>query len=518
MNLSHKELSQLEQKGISIQKLKAQLKVFEEGMPFMHLDSAATIGNGILKFNDEDSNKAIRYFDTNKGTLELLKFVPASGAATRMFKSLFAFIKGFNLGEETINAYINRTEDVTLRLFLIGIEKLPFYEKVLGQAKTYFPNFDNENQDCKNYYFIKTLLDKDKFNYGAFPKGLIPFHVKDGELLTAFEEHLIESYLYASNSNKAKLHFTISKTHYEKFKAEIKRIISKVERNTGVAFDISMSFQKEETDTIAVTLQNEIFKLNNGDMLFRPAGHGALIENLNDVDADVIFVKNIDNVVVSQYQEEMAQQKKLLAGVLIENQQISFNYLNELDQFSGEEQGLNSILKFAQDKLNVKVSSEFENFKLEAKVSYLKSVLNRPIRVCGMVKNEGEPGGGPFWTKNQSGQVSLQIVESAQIDLNRPSQAKIVEQATHFNPVDLVCGTKNYKGEKFNLLDFVDYKAGFITHKSVEGRPVKALELPGLWNGSMSNWNTIFVEVPLSTFNPVKTVADLLKPGHQIKS
>lgn len=518
MNLSHKDLHQLEHKGITIQKLEQQLNTFKKGMPFMNLESAAIVGNGILKLNAEDSKNAINVFETQKKNLELLKFVPASGAATRMFKSLFRFIEEFNPEKETINAFINRTKDNTLQLFLVGIEKLPFYNLVVDKTKTFYPDYVEVNQDLQNYYFVKTMLDSNKLNYGAFPKGLIPFHVKNEELLTAFEEHLIEAYLYASNETHAKLHFTVSKSHQSKFKEEIERILPKVEKETGIRFDISMSFQKEETDTIAVTLDNDIFRLKNDTMLFRPAGHGALIENLNDIDADVIFVKNIDNVVVCQYQKEVSEYKKLLAGILIENQQKSFKYLKVLNEFSGSDAEIEEIVGFVQENLNVKISSEFVHYTLESKVFFLQSILNRPIRVCGMVKNEGEPGGGPFWTKSLSGKVSLQIVESAQMDLQNSGQAKIIEDATHFNPVDLVCGTKNYKGEKFNLLDFVDYNAGFITEKSVEGRAVKGLELPGLWNGSMSNWNTIFVEVPLSTFNPVKTVADLLKPAHQIKS
>lgn len=341
--------------------------------------------------------------------------------------------------------------------------------------------------------------------------------IKINLVATAFGEHLYESALYSSDDESTKLHFTISEKHEHKFDEEFTRIEEKVELKTDSRFEISFSYQKESTDTIAVTPKNKPFRNDDGTLLFRPSGHGALIENLNDLEADIIFIKNIDNVVTYKYKEEVAKYKKVLAGILFEVQKQAFKYLDLLDNGDLSENQLIEIAEFLVNKMNVKISSEFEKYSLKYQIEYLTEKLNRPIRVCGMVKNEGEPGGGPFWVKDESGNISLQIVESAQINKKSKRQKEILKNATHFNPVDLVCGIKNHKGEKFDLRKFVDPKTAFITMKTKTGKDLKALELPGLWNGSMANWNTIFVEVPLITFNPVKTVNDLLKAPHQIK-
>jgi len=296
----------------------------------------------------------------------------------------------------------------------------------------------------------------------------------------------------------------------------INSISSIVEKKTNTKFNISFSYQKESTDTIAVTTKNELFREEDGSLLFRPSGHGALLENLNDLNADVIFIKNIDNVVVINLEKEVGQYKKMLAGVLLKVQEQAFIYQKDLDNKDVNEEDLINIAQFLSNKMNITISSEFEKYSTKYQIEYLAEKLNRPIRVCGMVKNEGEPGGGPFWVKEENGNISLQIVESAQIDKKNKLQKDILKKATHFNPVDLVCGIKNYKGETFDLTKFVDPKTAFITIKTKVGKDIKALELPGLWNGSMANWNSIFVEVPLLTFNPVKTVNDLLKPQHQI--
>ncbi|MGB1307838.1 MAG: DUF4301 family protein, partial [Oceanihabitans sp.] len=365
--------------------------------------------------------------------------------------------------------------------------------------------------------FIKTMLDADKLNYGFYPKGLLPFHEYKDHVSTAFEEHLFEAALYASANQQANLHFTISEKHKHIFDAEFKRIEEIVEAKTNTKFHITFSYQSQATDTIAVTPKNQPFLEDNGDLLFRPSGHGALLNNLNALNADVIFIKNIDNVVVFKYENEVAQYKKMLAGILLEIQEQAFLYLKELEANNLSESKLVEIAKFLKNKMQIVISSEFEKYSHTYQIAYLIEKLNRPIRVCGMVKNEGEPGGGPFWVKDENGKISLQIVESAQIDKKNKAQKSILKNATHFNPVDLVCGTKNYKGEKFNLHNFTDPKTAFITMKTKTGKDLKALELPGLWNGAMAYWNSIFVEVPLSTFNPVKTVTDLLKATHQIK-
>ena len=519
MSFSSLDIKQIEKKGLTVNKVKAQIETFKSGLPFSNLIAAATINDGIVRLSEKEIEEKIAYFEAKRNVVSMLKFVPASGAATRMFKFLFLFMEEFSQENETLNSYVNKFKNKDLSIFLVGIEKLPFYSEVVNHIEKTHSNYKKLSIEKKIVLFVKTMLDEDKLNYGNFPKGLLPFHTyKNNRAVTAFEEHLFEAALYASSNNKAALHFTISEQHDTKFKTEFTRIKELVELATGVQFDISFSYQKELTDTIAVTLKDKPFREANGKLLFRPSGHGALIENLNDLNADVIFVKNIDNVVVYSFKEEVAKYKKVLAGVLLDVQERAFHYLKRLEDEGISCSELIEIAEFLLNKLKVRISPEFEKYKDKYQIEYLRDKLNRPIRVCGMVKNEGEPGGGPFWVKGEGYRVSLQIVESAQINSKNKQQKQIIKSATHFNPVDLVCGVKDYKGNKFDLGNFVDPKAGFITQKTKLGKELKALELPGLWNGSMANWNTIFVEVPLITFNPVKTVNDLLKTTHQIKS
>ncbi|WP_298754273.1 DUF4301 family protein [uncultured Psychroserpens sp.] len=518
MNFSEKDILQIETKGLTVQKVEQQIRLFENGIPFSNLVSEATIDNGILRLSNEENTRLIFRFEAKKDAISILKFVPASGAATRMFKFLYPFLDKYDFKKKSINSYINTNKNKDLSIFFVGLEKFPFYNIVRARLKEENPNFDELSIDEQGFKFVQMMLDSDKLDYGNFPKGLLPFHeYKNQVISTAFEEHLYESALYSSSDEPTRLHFTISEKHNHKFDEEFARIEKKVEDKTGSKFDISFSYQKESTDTIAVTPKNKPFRNENGSLLFRPSGHGALIENLNDLDADIVFIKNIDNVVTYKYKTEVAKYKKVLAGMLIEIQEQAFKYLNVLDDDNLSEELLIEIAEFLANKLNVKISSEFEKYSRKYQIEYLAEKLNRPIRVCGMVKNEGEPGGGPYWIKDESGNTSLQIVESAQINKKSKHQKDILKGATHFNPVDLVCSVKNHRGEKFDLRKFVDPKAAFISMKTKTGKDLKALELPGLWNGSMANWNTIFIEVPLITFNPVKTVNDLLKAPHQIK-
>lgn len=518
MIFSDKDIQQIERKGLTLKKVERQIELFEHGIPFANLVSEATIDSGILRLSETDIQQFMSHFESKKDNISILKFVPASGAATRMFKFLYSFLDEYNLEKESINSYINRHKNQDLSLFFIGLDKFPFYHTVSEKLQKSHSDFDSLSINEQRLKFVKMMLDQDKLDYGNSPKGLMPFHeYKKQVVSTAFEEHLYESALYSSNNESTKLHFTISEKHNHKFDEEFSRIEQKVEEITGSKFDISFSYQKESTDTIAVTPKNKPFREDDGSLLFRPSGHGALIENLNDLTADIIFIKNIDNVVTYKYKDEVAKYKKVLAGILLNVQEQVFKYLNVLGETNVSEEQLIEIGEFLVNQLNVKISSEFEKYSLRYQIEYLAEKLNRPIRICGMVKNEGEPGGGPFWIKDESGSISLQIVESAQINKKSKHQKQILKNATHFNPVDLVCGTKNYKGEKFDLKKFVDKKAAFISMKTKTGKDLKALELPGLWNGSMANWNTVFVEVPLITFNPVKTVNDLLKAPHQIK-
>ncbi|TYB70715.1 DUF4301 family protein [Bizionia gelidisalsuginis] len=516
MSFSIKHTKEIENKGLSVQAVNKQLELFKAGLPFMFLKSAASIGNGILSLSSKEKTFFSDYYMSHKDDLDIVKFVPASGAATRMFKFLFEFLESYNPKKESVNSFLNKNNATELPLFFVGLEKFSFYKLLLDETKALHCNFSDLSSDEKRVLLIKTLLDADKLNYSFYPKGLLPFHKYKTSIATAFEEHLYEAAAYAASNNVAKLHFTISKAHKSIFEKEFKRIQNYVENKTKTTFTISFSYQNETTDTIAVTPDNKPFLDVDGSLCFRPSGHGALLSNLNDFEGDLMFIKNIDNVVVCRFVDEVAENKKVLAGVLLETQKQAFSYLKELKNETLSEQRVIEIARFLQRKLNVIISSEFEKYSLKYQIEYLETKLNRPIRVCGMVKNEGEPGGGPFWVKDEGGHLSLQIVESSQIDKENKQQLLILKNATHFNPVDIVCGIKDYKGETFDLSKFVDHKAAFITPKTHLGKALKALELPGLWNGGMSNWNTIFVEVPTDTFNPVKTVNDLLKIKHQV--
>ncbi|WP_106790945.1 DUF4301 family protein [Aquimarina sp. Aq78] len=517
MNITDKDIKLIKSKGLTIDKVLSQIEIFKNEIPFVALRSAATLDNGILKFSEHYHSELTKLYDSRVSHLDTIKFVPASGAATRMFKDLFRFLDNYDFKKESLNSYTNHEKANAIRLFLIGLEKFPFYDIVMEKVKSAYPKFRSLSEGKQLYIFVEMMLKEKGLNYGTFPKGLFPFHKYDDSIATSFEEHLYEAAGYnANNKGDSKLHFTISKEHLEAFKGEFERIKKKVEEKTNTSFSITYSFQKTETDTIAVTEDNEPFRKEDGCLLFRPGGHGALIENLNDLDGDIIYIKNIDNVVVRKYQDEVSGYKKVLAGKLIEIQDEVFRVLNAIDEKKPSEAELKDIKKFLVKQLNVRLPLDFDKFSDTYKLQFLRESLNRPIRVCGMVINEGEPGGGPFWIKRENGRLVLQIIEAPQIDKKDRRQEEILGNATHFNPVDLVCGVRDYNGNKFNLLDFVDPDAGFITEKTMNGKILKALELPGLWNGAMANWISVFVEVPLTTFNPVKTVNDLLKSAHQV--
>jgi hypothetical protein len=353
-------------------------------------------------------------------------------------------------------------------------------------------------------------LAPDYFNFSNKPKATLPFHKYKTHIATPVDEHLNECIHYA-NSN---MHFTVSESHQKQFESVVNSIKNEIEKESGTSLHINYSYQNKSTDTLAVDFENNPFRDENGKLFFRPGGHGALIENLNNLDADIIFIKNIDNVIQNNI-NKIALYKKALAGILIELQQQVFKYLHAIDADEIQQENGWEILLFLQEKLNISIPNSFYQLSFEDKMTEIKAILNKPIRVCGMVKNEGEAGGGPFWVKDEKGSISLQIVESSQVDLSDENQRGILNASTHFNPVDIVCGIKNYKKEKFDLTQFVDHNSGFIVEKTTFERGIKSYELPGLWNGAMAKWITVFVQVPLITFNPVKTVNDLLKPAHQ---
>ncbi len=516
MGFSKKDLEQIEKKGLTPKKVEQQIAIFKRGNVVVNIREAATLKNGILAVSEEEKQELIDLFKGRKDKLDILKFVPASGAATRMFKAFYQFLEEFDPEEENLEDYVERKNDPKLELFFSRMKDLPFYDKVLGILNEKYSDFEHLSDDKQQLLFVKTMLKRDGLDLGDQPKGLVPFHKYEDHLASAFEEHLREAVDYAASGEKVRIHFTVSEEHRQKFEAEAKAVIPALEKETGKQFQITYSYQDPETDTIAVTKENEPFRDENGDLFFRPGGHGALIENLNAQVADIIFIKNIDNVVIPKNREILAANKEMLAGKLLELQEKIFSCLQQLEKELSQND-LEEMITFVQKELNSGLSIDFDQLSTEEKVAALKRKLNRPLRVCGMVKNEGEPGGGPFWVTHKDGEISLQIVESSQIDHENYQQSKIAQEATHFNPVDIVCSFKNYKGQKFDLRDFIDEETSFIANKTKDGQELKALELPGLWNGAMSNWITIFVEVPIETFNPVKTVADLLKPTHLVK-
>ena len=505
---------QIYEHGIPLAKVQDQLTIYKNGIAKTILDRPATIGDGIRHLSSEEFIKIAAFFEATKTHLKLKTLVPASGAATRMFKFLNEFLKDYHYNTESINAYINRKRDLELSLFIVGMEKFPFFKAIDQQLRTDFSDFEFWSSDQKNYYFITYLLHSDYFDFASKPKGVLPFHDYVDHVATPFEEHLNESVTYAAVQQKSYLHFTITQAHqtlFEKLEQELK---STIEKQSNTTIEIGYSYQDKATDSVTVDANNNLVKNQNNELLFRPGGHGALIENLNALDADLVFIKNIDNVIQNQM-DAIALYKKGLAGILIELQQRIFKQLEAIQQQQVSTSEVDKIVTFVENELSIKMIKGFPEFTFENKIKELIGVLDRPIRVCGMVKNEGEPGGGPFWVIDDKGKTTLQIVESSQMDLKNEKQQNILDNATHFNPVDLVCGIKNYKNQKFDLSQFVDHNSGFIVERTLGNDTIKSYELPGLWNGAMAKWITVFVEVPMVTFNPVKNVNDLLKPAHQ---
>lgn len=440
------DLQQLAQHGITVERAKEQLQQLRDGFPSLNILAPASVKKGILRLTKSQQESYIQIWQNYLNEVhDVVKFVPASGAASRMFKDLFAYLDN---GEVT----------ASVQEFMEGMSRFPFAQELQGK----------EGQEA-----VRHLLYT--MNYGHLPKGLLLFHsYRDGARTPAME-HLVEGALYAASNGKVKIHFTVSKEHLPLFRQHVAEAIQKMEKKYRVKYEITFSLQHPSTDTLAANPDGTPFRNADGTLLFRPGGHGALIRNLGDIHADVVFIKNIDNVVPDKLKKSTVRWKQIIAGVLIEEQQRVFSRLK--DPTISEEE---------------------------------KQQLRRPIRVCGVVKNTGEPGGGPFLVQEEDGSISYQILESSQI-----TDKELMKKSTHFNPVDLVCAIRDEEGHPYPLQDYVDPTTAFISEKSKDGKVLKALELPGLWNGAMAKWNTLFVEVPINTFNPVKTVNDLLRPQHQ---
>lgn len=473
------DLSQIAQHGLTEETVRRQIENFRRGFPPLPVVRAATAGDGVRVLTAAETAAAAARYDARAGGLRIVKFVPASGAATRMFRELFEFVDEGKRGRGIDTLLEN------IRRFAFW----PELERVLP------PDAD----DCA---VVRAVVRDDGLGYGSKPKGLVTFHAYPQGARKAVEEHLAEGAQYAASDGTVRIHFTVSPEHRGGFEALLSQRVPCFEARYGVRYDISFSVQKPSTDTVAVNPDLTPFRTGEGRLLFRPAGHGALIENLNGIDADLVFVKNIDNVTTDARRGDTILWKKALAGLLLELQAEAFEWLRALDAGRADPA---SAAEFVEKRLCVKLPARSDE-------ALLRSILDRPIRVCGMVRNEGEPGGGPFWVAGQDGTESLQIVESSQI---APADRELMRSAAYFNPVDLVCGVRDFRGRKFDLRRYVDPSAGFITAKSSGGRELLAQELPGLWNGAMARWNTLFVEVPVSTFSPVKTVLDLLRPQHR---
>ena len=493
--------------GIQESTIEKQLSQFKNGFPPLPIVKNVTVGDGIHRINDDEKEELTGLYEKSCQDLDVQKFVPASGAASRMFKALYAFLA---------DEHANLSDHPDVQKFMDGLDKFAFYDDLNNVLK---PGEDlNELLASGDYHTIlNRVLSEEGLNYGFLPKGLIKFHKYDDGSRTAAEEHLVEAAQYAVSKNRqVYLHFTVSPQHRALFKEHLEDVKNKYEKQFDVVYHIEYSEQDPGTNTIAVDFENRPFRDEEGNLLFRPAGHGALLSNLNQLESDLVLIKNIDNVVPDHLKGETVTYKKLLGGLLIRYQQKIFSFLEALEmQDEPSDEFIDGIVKFLREKVFYQVSPSFSSLDNRDKRKQLINILNRPIRICGMVVNTGATGGGPFWVENHDGSQSLQIVETAQMDMNDPAVKKLLDGAGYFNPVDVVCGLKNYKGEAFDLMSYRDDNTGIITEKSMGGKNLKALELPGLWNGSMADWITVFMEVPAITFNPVKSVTDLLKETHQ---
>ena len=498
--------AQLNAKGISEAQMELQLQQFKTGFPFLTLSGPAAIGHGIQAVDEAGQKSLVGAWEAYKQEgHRITKFVPASGAASRMFKDMFAFLE----------ASYDEPTTATEKKFFDGIHEFAFYQALDDACEVLEGRGVDALIDEGQYKaVVNAMLSEQGLNYGQLPKGLLQFHAYADEVRTPVEEHLVEAALYATSRGEADIHFTVSPEHRALFEELVERVLPDYEQRFGVRYHVSFSEQKSSTDTIAANPDGTPFRQDDGSLLFRPGGHGALIHNLGEQESDIVFIKNIDNVVPDRMKPVTTQWKQVIAGLLIRTQADAFRFLRMLDEGNYGAAELGQMKDFVKNVLTTDVAG-LDDMPDEELVTFLRRKLNRPMRVCGVVKNVGEPGGGPFLALNPDGSFSPQILESSQIDRQNPEYVRMFNEGTHFNPVDLVCALRNYKGERFDLTQYVDPQTGFISEKSKGGRELRALELPGLWNGAMSDWSTLFVEVPLETFNPVKTVVDLLRPEHQ---
>ncbi|MCZ6799659.1 MAG: DUF4301 family protein [Nitrospirae bacterium] len=504
------------QRGTIPEQVEKQITLFKEGIPFSNLHSACTVNNGIREITSSEQSHMVSQFEKARETGRVMKLVPASGAASRMFKSLLACLEQYQNGnQDNPLRSLSQSDQQAVEQFIQGLTQFAFTDELAAKMREEGHDLVHTQETGNPLAAITFLLTSKGLHYAALPKGLLTFHKYPDHVRTPIEEQLVEAAAYTlDGQHRARIHFTVSPEHEPRIKTFLKEALPAYEQE-GVAFELSFSHQKPSTDTIAVDMENNPFRDQEGQLVFRPGGHGALLENLHDLQGDIIFIKNIDNVVPDHLKPEHNIWKKVLGGCLLSLQEKVFHYLHQFTNGEPSISTINEIMIFAKQDLFIHLPSDMNKWNQAGQIQYLQEKLNRPMRVCGMVRNIGEPGGGPFWVEAQDGTLSPQIVESSQVNPDSKEQQERLASSTHFNPVDLVCGVRDFQGNPFDLRNFVDPMTGFISQKSSQGRELKALELPGLWNGAMAHWITVFVEVPLSTFNPVKTVLDLLRPEHQ---
>ncbi len=513
------DIQQMNAHGISLKETERQVALFKTARPYLKLAGPCVPGNGIVVFNREKQKSLTALFEEQHQKRSIIKFVPASGAASRMFKVPLAYLnQPGEIEQERVHrdALAGQASAKQLLPFMEGLTRFAFFQELSSILTQKGLSIEALLQKGFFRDIIRLLLTEEGLGYATLPKGLLLFHQYPERTRTAFEEHLVEAVSYAGDAeNRCSLHFTVSPEHLDRFKACLNLVEHIYENLFDATFHVDFSMQKASTDTLAVDLENRPFRLANGRLLFRPGGHGALLENLNDLQGDIVFIKNIDNVVPDYLKNETTLWKKIAGGYLISIQNRIAHYMKNMASESTDPGLLEKAAAFLKNDLLVAMPQTVETAEADTRKRWIMDRLNRPVRVCGMVKNTGEPGGGPFWVESKSGEISRQIVETVQIDPDNGEQQAMLAGSTHFNPVDLVCGVRDWQGKPFDLRKFVDPDTVFISLKSKNGKELKALEHPGLWNGSMAHWITLFVEVPAITFNPVKTVNDLLRKEHQ---
>jgi hypothetical protein len=513
------DLEQMEQMGITEEEAQRQLAILEKGQRWTALERPCTLGDGIAVLEPEDQERFISRWQEGADMGRVSAFLPASGAATRMFAFLQRIqnqVEKITL-DEAADRFGQSSDDYReFRVFVESLEEFAFFEPLAEVMSKAGVSLQEKLQVGVYNDILDFLLEPRGLHYSSRPKALIPFHRYSDHYRTALEEHLVESaHTVRDQEQRCRIHFTVAPENQAEAEAYGREAAAQHSERLGVHYELSFSIQSPATNTLAVDLDNKPFRKLDGDLLFRPGGHGALLENLNDLEGDIVLIKNIDNVVSDERRDLVVRHQRILAGMLLELQHDIFKYLRMLESGSLGVNDVQEVLQFVANHLNPSVQERLLNCGEEERTARLSRLLNRPLRVCGMVVNRGEPGGGPFWVRDTSGRLSLQVVEQAEIDKSSPEQVAVLENSTHFSPVQIVCGLRDFQGQPFDLRQFVDPAAAFVSRKFEDGRELKALELPGLWNGGMAYWNTVFVEIPEETFNPVKTINDLLRPGHR---